>query len=106
MSLRTIIRSVTWTVRQDSAQGAPQSPIYQAECTTCGEQSEAKEGDQVTPELWTLIHVGKNPSHRSYRAVAVTFWRVFPSADSDVADPTDMVPELTPDAPPSTPRAR
>jgi hypothetical protein len=87
MSVRTIIRAVLWTIRQDAEPGAPMHPIYQAECTTCGEQSEASEGDQLGPELWTLVHVGKHPSHRSYRAVATTFWRASPSDDSDVADP-------------------
>ncbi|MFC4611740.1 hypothetical protein ACFO9E_28770 [Streptomyces maoxianensis] len=84
MSPRTIIRSVTWTVRQDSEAGAPAAPIYQAECTTCGEQSAAKEGDRISPEVWTLQHTGGHPSHRSYRAVVTTFWRVTPSADSEV----------------------
>lgn len=97
MSIRTVIRSVLWTVRQDTEPGAPAQPLYQAECTTCGEQSEATEGDRMTPELWTLVHVGKHPSHRSYRAVATTFWRVFPSDDADVAEPPT---ELLAAAPP------
>jgi hypothetical protein len=87
MSLRTIIRSVTWTLRPDIEPGAPKAPIHHVECTTCLEPSEAAEGDQLAPELWTLQHVGKNPSHRSYRAITTNFWRVYPSPADDVADP-------------------
>ncbi|MET9481001.1 hypothetical protein [Streptomyces sp. NPDC006638] len=103
MSPRTIIRSVDWTLRPDTTPGAPQLPLYETQCTTCGASSAdpvsegqtppPKEGDKVGPEVWALVHTGKNPSHRSYRGVATTFMRVTPSDDSDVGDPPALSPE-------------
>ncbi|MFJ4919872.1 hypothetical protein [Streptomyces sp. NPDC088725] len=87
MTTRTIIRAVLWTLRQDGEKGAPQAPRYQSECTTCGERSDTEEGTRVGPEVWALTHVGRHPSHRAFRATAMTFWRAYPSAGSDVADP-------------------
>ncbi|MFE1957117.1 hypothetical protein [Streptomyces sp. NPDC059479] len=84
--IRTVIRSVAWTVRTDTTPDAPAQPLYEAECTTCGEMSGAEEGSRVGPEMWALIHTGKNPSHRSYKGAETTFWRVFPSDGSAVGD--------------------
>jgi hypothetical protein len=97
VSVRTIMRTVKWTLTPDREEGAPQLPLYETQCTTCGESSAdpvddgkappPKEGDKVGPEVWALIHTGKNPSHRGYLGVATTFMRVVPSAGFEVGDP-------------------
>ncbi|MGW2515341.1 DUF7848 domain-containing protein, partial [Streptomyces scopuliridis] len=97
MEPRTIIRSVMWTLRQYTSRGAPVAPVHQSECATCGDRSPAEEGSRVGPEVWALIHTGRNPSHRDYRATVTTMWRAFPS------DPA-VSPSKVPPEPPETPR--
>ncbi|MEV6316016.1 hypothetical protein [Streptomyces sp. NPDC051776] len=75
----TIIRAADWTLSTETAEGAPREPLYEAECTMCGESSAATEGDRVGPEMWALKHTGANPEHRTYRALITSFWRVAPA---------------------------
>ncbi|MFE4828616.1 hypothetical protein [Streptomyces sp. NPDC056672] len=85
MSLKSIMRSVRWTVRPDPEQGGVDRIVYDAECLTCGATSDVAHGSRVGPEVWTLTHTGANPSHRQYAASSHTVWRVF-LTDGDVAD--------------------
>jgi len=77
-----IIRAAEWTLGSETAEGAPKEPLYESECTTCGEQSGATEGERLPPEVWALKHTGANPAHRTYRAIITSFWRVVPSEGS------------------------
>jgi hypothetical protein len=48
-------------------------PIFESECTTCGETSgaaDAKEG----PEIWCLRHAGRT-RHTGFRAITTAFFR-------------------------------
>lgn len=74
---RSIIRAAEWTLGPDTEPGAS-GPVYEAECTTCGDASEAGH-EQSTPEIWALKHTGSHPSHRSFRAITTSFWRVTPA---------------------------
>ncbi|WP_458337639.1 DUF7848 domain-containing protein [Streptomyces sp. 372A] len=67
MSVRAVIRDADWMIGVDRTPGAS-GPVYEVECTTCGETSDAAE-DRTSPEDWALRHAGRNPSHRSYRAI-------------------------------------
>ncbi|MGW6238499.1 DUF7848 domain-containing protein [Streptomyces sp. NPDC055094] len=100
---RTIICSVLWTLRQDVSHGAPVAPVHQSECATCGDRSPAAEGSRVGPEVWALIHTGRNPSHRDYRATSTTMWRAFPTDPATRADTIPAEPPEPPE-PPRTPR--
>jgi hypothetical protein len=79
MTTHTIIRAAEWTLGTETAEGAPRAPLYEAQCTTCGDASDATEGSQIGPELWALKHTGRNPEHRTFRAVITSFWRVDPA---------------------------
>jgi hypothetical protein len=54
--------------------------MYEAQCTTCGESSGATEGRRLPAELWAIKHTGERPTHRSFRAMATSFWRITPAA--------------------------
>lgn len=79
MSPRTIIAAAEWHLGLDAEEGAPQQPLHEAECTTCGEKSGATEGRRLPAELWAIKHTGERPEHRSYRATSMSFWRVNPA---------------------------
>ncbi|MET8677360.1 hypothetical protein ABZW18_07175 [Streptomyces sp. NPDC004647] len=79
MTVRSIIKAAEWALAPETAEGAPAVPLYEAECTTCGDQSRVAEGDQLAPELWAMKHTGLNTTHRTYRAVITSFWRVSPA---------------------------
>ncbi|MBX9398715.1 hypothetical protein K4749_35320 [Streptomyces sp. TRM72054] len=77
--MRAIIKAAEWTLGPETAEGAPKGPMYEAECTSCGESSGAKEGESLPAEVWTLKHTGSHPTHRTYRAIITSFWRVSPA---------------------------
>ncbi|MGP3922997.1 DUF7848 domain-containing protein [Streptomyces sp. 8N616] len=79
MSAHTIIRAADWTLGPETAEGAPREPLHESQCTTCGESSDATEGDRLGPELWALKHTGMHPNHRTFRAVVTSFWRTEPA---------------------------
>ncbi|WP_206307852.1 hypothetical protein [Streptomyces sp. A0958] len=77
MSVRTVIRFADWTISPDRTPGAS-GPLYEVECTTCGESSEATE-ERTPPEDWALRHTGRNSDHRGYRSITTGFLRVEPA---------------------------
>ncbi|MFJ2094738.1 hypothetical protein ACIOEW_36620 [Streptomyces sp. NPDC087901] len=77
MAVRSVIRLADWAIGPDRTPGAS-APVYEVECTTCLETSDAYEGP-TSPEDWALAHAGRNPSHRSYRAIITSFLRVTPA---------------------------
>ncbi|MEU8623354.1 hypothetical protein [Streptomyces sp. NPDC048669] len=86
MTLRSVIRHADWTISVDREPGAS-GPMYETECTTCHELSEAS-GERTTPEDWAIRHTGSNPSHRGYRAVITSFLRVTPAPGNPLYEET------------------
>ncbi|MFC4609706.1 hypothetical protein ACFO9E_18075 [Streptomyces maoxianensis] len=84
--MKSLIKAAEWTLSTDTAQGAPQEPMYESECTTCAESSGATEGSRVHPEIWALKHTGSHPTHRQFRAVITSFWRVSPAEGNPLYD--------------------
>lgn len=82
--MRAVIRHADWTIASDTTPGAS-GPIYELECTTCLETSDASE-ERTDPEDWALRHTGSNPSHRSYRATVTMFFRVTPAPGNPYAE--------------------
>lgn len=67
---RAVMRFADWMLSTDR-QGS--GPVYEAECTTCGESSDAAESrDQ--PELWCLRHAGAL-GHTGFRGITTAFFR-------------------------------
>ncbi|MBT2511771.1 hypothetical protein J7I98_39620 [Streptomyces sp. ISL-98] len=79
MTVKAIIRAAEWHLGADTEDGAPQQPLHDVECTTCGESPECVVGKRLPAEVWALKHTGLNPEHRGYRAVQTSFWRVTPA---------------------------
>ncbi|MFE4991446.1 hypothetical protein ACFRH4_08850 [Streptomyces mirabilis] len=77
--MRAVIKAAEWMLGPETAEGAPQNPMYEAECTSCMEQSGCTEGERLPAEVWALKHTGANPTHRTYRAIITSFWRVEPA---------------------------
>ncbi|WNI30245.1 hypothetical protein [Streptomyces sp. ITFR-6] len=77
MSTRSVIHFADWAITVDRTPGAS-GPVYEVECTTCREASDADERPRP-PEDWALRHTGRNPDHRGYRAVITSFLRVAPA---------------------------
>ena len=75
---RSIIRAAEWTLAAETAEGAPEG-IYSAECITCGAQAQPTGNVRLPVEVWALKHTGLNPTHRQFKAMAETFWRVTPA---------------------------
>lgn len=73
MATRSWMRFVRWSLGNDP-DGSP--PIYQMECTTCLESSEAAE-EKNEPELWCLKHAGRT-GHTGFRGVITSFFRATP----------------------------
>ncbi|WP_445047560.1 DUF7848 domain-containing protein [Streptomyces drozdowiczii] len=84
MRVRAVIRHADWTIGVDRTPGAS-GPFYEVECKTCGEPSDAAE-DRTSPEDWALRHAGRNPSHRSYRAIITSCIRVEPAPGNPLYD--------------------
>lgn len=77
MSVRAVIRFADWTIGPDHTPGAS-GPIYEMECTTCGEASDAAE-EPIAPGDWALRHTGQHTDHRGFRAIITSFVRVEPA---------------------------
>ncbi|WP_405730092.1 hypothetical protein OG607_29725 [Streptomyces sp. NBC_01537] len=82
---RTVIRAADWTLRVETAEGAPQA-IYSALCITCGAESPAVDDTRLPIEIWTLKHTGLNPSHRQFQPRTLGFWRVDPAPGNPYAE--------------------
>ncbi|MGW2595441.1 DUF7848 domain-containing protein [Streptomyces sp. NPDC001515] len=75
--IRSVIRHTDWRLGVDTRPEAP-GPVFEMECTTCGQSSEAASHTE-DPEVWALRHTGRNTSHRSYQATITSFFRVTPA---------------------------
>lgn len=79
---RAVMRFADWMLSTDR-QGS--GPVYEAECTTCGESSDAAESKDE-PELWCLRHAGAL-GHTGFRGITTAFFRAaLVNARSDGAD--------------------
>lgn len=65
-----VMRFADWMLSTDK-QGS--GPVYEAECTTCGESSDAAE-NKDEPELWCLRHAGAL-GHTGFRGITTAFFR-------------------------------
>jgi hypothetical protein len=74
MSAHTVIRFADWTMSRETVPEAP-GMVHELQCTTCDETSSADEDFETTRD-WAFRHVGRNPSHQSYRETVTRFWRM------------------------------
>ncbi|MGW2706977.1 DUF7848 domain-containing protein [Streptomyces sp. NPDC001340] len=77
--MRAVIKAAEWSLGPETAEGAPKQPIYESECLSCKAQSGGTDGERLPAEIWALKHTGANPTHRTYRAIITSFWRVSPA---------------------------
>ncbi|WP_171114654.1 MULTISPECIES: hypothetical protein [unclassified Streptomyces] len=75
---RSLIREAEWTLGPETGEEAPHA-IYSAVCIACGAEAPAQDNDPEPVEIWALKHSGLNPSHRQYKAMVETYWRVTPA---------------------------
>ncbi|MGW0703253.1 DUF7848 domain-containing protein [Streptomyces sp. NPDC002867] len=85
MTPRIIIKAAEWNLGLDTEEGAPEKPLFEAQCTSCGDSSGATEGRRLPAEAWALKHTGERPGHRSFRAIQTSFWRVVPAPGNPYA---------------------
>lgn len=69
MTTRAVWRYAEWTLSPDTSRGS--GPVYEAECTTCWEASDASETTEE-PELWSLKHAGRT-GHTGFRNLITSF---------------------------------
>lgn len=81
---RAVIRYADWMISPDREPGAS-GPLYELECTTCHESSEAAE-EPVAPEDWAFRHTGRHTDHRGYRAIVTSFFRVTPAPGNPLCE--------------------
>ncbi|MEU8604722.1 hypothetical protein [Streptomyces parvulus] len=84
--MRAIIKAAEWMLGPETAEGAPREPMYESDCTSCGESSGATDNEQLPAEVWALKHTGVHPDHRTYRAIMTSFWRVSPAQGNPYRD--------------------
>ncbi len=75
---RSIIKAAQWALGPETGEGAPQA-IYSALCMACGAEAPASDNSPEPVEMWALKHTGLNPSHRQFKAMVETYWRVTPA---------------------------
>ncbi|MEU3896879.1 hypothetical protein [Streptomyces sp. NPDC045251] len=75
---RAIIKAAEWALGPETGEGAPQA-VHSAVCMDCGQEAPASDHGRVPVEMWALKHTGLNPSHRQYKAMIETYWRVTPA---------------------------
>ncbi|MFD9488127.1 hypothetical protein ACFWBX_30010 [Streptomyces sp. NPDC059991] len=67
---RAIWRFADWALQLDTSGSGP---IFESQCTTCNDSSEASDGKEV-PEVWCLRHAGAT-GHTGFRAVTTSYFR-------------------------------
>lgn len=82
---RSIIKAAEWTLGPETRSGAPDG-IYSAVCVTCGAEARPTDNERLPVEVWALRHTGVNPTHRQFKAMAETFWRVTPAEGNPYRD--------------------
>lgn len=70
MGARSVWRFADWVLQVDASGSGP---IFEAECTTCGESSGAADSKDE-PEVWSLRHAGRF-GHTGFRAMTTSFFR-------------------------------
>ncbi|MFD4262186.1 hypothetical protein ACFWR9_32305 [Streptomyces sp. NPDC058534] len=75
---RAIIKAAEWSLGPEAVEAAPHA-ICSAVCMDCGQEAPASDNDREPVEVWALKHTGLNPSHRQYKAMVETYWRVTPA---------------------------
>ncbi|MFG3136164.1 hypothetical protein ACGFZA_08060 [Streptomyces sp. NPDC048211] len=84
VAIRSVIRHADWTIGVDREDGAS-GPIYEIECTTCLDRSDAAE-EKKPAEDWAISHTGRHTDHRGYRAIITSFVRVTPAPGNPLRD--------------------
>lgn len=82
----TNIQAAEWTLRGETGEGVPQG-VYSALCVACGEEAEPVDDESLPVEVWALKHTGLNPTHRQYKAMVESFWRVDPAPGNPYSRP-------------------
>lgn len=76
--MRSIIKAAEWTLGPETEEGAPEA-IYSAVCMACGAEAKPTDNEPLPVEVWAIKHTGLNPTHRQYKAMVETYWRVTPA---------------------------
>ncbi|MBT2408038.1 hypothetical protein J7I97_24795 [Streptomyces sp. ISL-87] len=66
-----LIRTADWLLAADRSGSGP---VFEAECTTCGDTSGAFDDDQDATEIWCLRHAGLT-RHTGFRGITTSFLR-------------------------------
>ncbi|MFC4515892.1 hypothetical protein [Streptomyces ehimensis] len=75
MTARTVFLFGTWTLAPDQEPDA--EPIsYAMQCAVCGSSSDTSE-DAAVGQRWTFQHVGRHPSHHTFRETITRPWRTW-----------------------------
>lgn len=82
---RAILRHAMWHLGADTTPGIPQDPQRTVQCGTCGERVGVPAAERASAEDWALEHTGRHPTHRTFRAAQVTYWRVTPTGANPYA---------------------
>lgn len=75
---RSIIKAAQRALGPETGEGDPQA-IYSALCMACGAEAPASDNSPEPVEMWALKDTGLNPSHRQFKAMVETYWRVTPA---------------------------
>lgn len=59
----------------------------------CGAEAPAQDNDRASVEVWALKHTGRNPTHRQYKAMIETYWRVTPAEGNPYRESDTQGPE-------------
>ncbi|WP_444972073.1 DUF7848 domain-containing protein [Streptomyces lunaelactis] len=76
-----VMRSAGWTLSIDLSGSGP---IFEAECTSCGEASGPAD-DRAGPEIWCLRHAGRT-GHTGFRGITTAFFRAALEGSSAVSE--------------------
>jgi hypothetical protein len=87
--MRASFKHAEWTLGPETGEGAPQA-IYSAVCMACGAEAPASDNDRDPVEIWALKHTGLNPTHRQYKAMVETYWRVTPAEGNPYRESDDQ----------------
>ncbi|WP_338931012.1 hypothetical protein WEB32_06695 [Streptomyces netropsis] len=82
---RLLMRFMDWALNFDDREGVPEA-IFEMECMICHAVSELCDNEGETSQLWALKHTGRHPTHREFKLLTETFWRVDPMPGNPFAD--------------------
>ncbi|MGY5131308.1 DUF7848 domain-containing protein [Streptomyces nigrescens] len=74
-----------WELKGNDGEGVPIA-IFEMACMSCDATSDATDNDGRPQQNWALEHTGLNPSHRSFKLITETYWRVEPTPGNPYAE--------------------